>query len=139
MADDYLAMPIDLQYKLQAAKVDKQKQPQNQTALETQNTDFKSFLKTAEVKEIPQESEVEAKTQAQAQAQDAIAAFKDYMDKTPEERIREMILREMDLTEEQLAAMPPDERLKIEEKIKEKIEEHIKAKAEQKQSDPEKS
>lgn len=46
-----------------------------------------------------------------------IAAFQDYMNKTPAERMRAQILGEMGITEEELAALPPEERRKIEEKI----------------------
>jgi hypothetical protein len=52
--------------------------------------------------------------------------FLDYMNKTPEQRMRANILSKMGYTEEQLAALPDDERKKIEDKIKEMIKEELK-------------
>lgn len=44
------------------------------------------------------------------------------MSKTPEERYYEALLAEMGLTKEQLEALPPEERAKIEAAIQEKIQ-----------------
>lgn len=43
--------------------------------------------------------------------------FKEYMDKSPEELMREQILKELGYTEEELAGMSPEDRAKAEEKI----------------------
>lgn len=51
--------------------------------------------------------------------------FLDYMKKTPEERLRDKILKALGLTEENLEAMPAEERLAIEEKIAEIVKETI--------------
>jgi hypothetical protein len=48
-------------------------------------------------------------------------AFLGYMHKTPMQRMREAILDELGLTEEQLAAMPADKRQAIEATIAERI------------------
>lgn len=47
----------------------------------------------------------------------------DYVRKTPEQHMRDAILEQMGLTEEELAAMPPDKRAAIEHTIEEKIKE----------------
>jgi hypothetical protein len=47
--------------------------------------------------------------------------FLQYQQKSPAERMRDMILGKMGLTEEQLEGMSVEERKKIEEKIKEEI------------------
>lgn len=59
----------------------------------------------------------------------AKADFLDYMSKTPEERYYEALLAEKGLTQEELDAMPLEERLKIEEQIKEEIKKRITEKA----------
>jgi hypothetical protein len=51
--------------------------------------------------------------------------FLDYMKQTPEERIRDKILKALGITEEDLEAMTPDERLGLEEKIREIIKETL--------------
>jgi hypothetical protein len=56
---------------------------------------------------------------------DAVDEFLDYMKKTPEERLRDKILKALGVTEEDLEAMPPNERMAIEEKIREIIKETI--------------
>ncbi len=55
----------------------------------------------------------------------AVKDFLDYMKKTPEERLRDKILKAMGMTEEDLASMTPDERLAIENKIRDVIKETI--------------
>ncbi|MBT5107277.1 MAG: hypothetical protein HOM25_01225 [Rhodospirillaceae bacterium] len=55
-------------------------------------------------------------------ASDAVNKFLDYMSKTPEERYYEALLAEMGLTKEQLQALPPEERAKIEAEIQEKMQ-----------------
>ncbi|MFN3459620.1 MAG: hypothetical protein ACK4ZN_01275 [Oceanibaculum sp.] len=58
--------------------------------------------------------------------------FLGYMEKTPAERMREMILGELGVTEEQLRNMDAQERAKIEAKIRETILEKVKESAEKK-------
>ncbi len=74
-----------------------------------------------EVKTAVVETVAEAKEQARMKSEEAKQKFLDYMSKTPEERYYEAILREMGLTKEELEALPPDERAKVEEKIKDEI------------------
>lgn len=65
-------------------------------------------------------------------AQSIAQQFKDYMDKSPEELMRQQILKELGYSEEDLAAMTPDERAKAEaeilERIKMKIEQSMREK-----------
>lgn len=56
------------------------------------------------------------------ESQDAKAKFLDFMSKTNEEKMRAMILAELGYTEEDLAGMDSDTRLKIEEEIKQRLE-----------------
>ncbi len=55
-------------------------------------------------------------------ASDAVNEFLDYMSKTPEERYYEALLAEMGLTKDQLEALPPEERAKIEAEIQGKMQ-----------------
>lgn len=50
-----------------------------------------------------------------------LAEFFDYMKKSPAERIRDQILRDKNITEEELAAMPPEQRAAIEQEIADTI------------------
>lgn len=51
--------------------------------------------------------------------------FLDYMNKTPEELMREQILKELGYSEEQLAGMSPKDRAKAEEQIRMRLQEKI--------------
>ena len=51
--------------------------------------------------------------------------FLDYMKKTPEERLRDKILKALGLSEEDVASMSPDERIALEKKIRDIIKETI--------------
>ena len=63
----------------------------------------------AEPTEEPQSTET-----SESDESDAVRTFLEYMEMTPEERYYEAILREKGLTKEQLAALPPEERERIE-------------------------
>ncbi|WP_339485530.1 hypothetical protein [Pseudomonas sp. EL_65y_Pfl2_R95] len=53
----------------------------------------------------------------------ALDEFKKYMDMTPAEKMRDSILKELGLTEDELDAMPPEQQSAIEEKIVQRIKE----------------
>ncbi len=54
--------------------------------------------------------------------------FMDYMNKTSEERMIDQILNELGVTREEMEAMSPKDRRKLELKIEEKIREKVEAK-----------
>lgn len=57
--------------------------------------------------------------------QSAEDKFREFMDKSPEELMREAVLKQLGYTEEDLANMTPDERAKVEEEIRQMIETKI--------------
>ena len=56
------------------------------------------------------------------QPTDTERAFLEYMEKTPAERIRDAILKEMGITEQDLAQMTPEQRQGIEEEIAQRMQ-----------------
>ncbi|MFL6606817.1 MAG: hypothetical protein ACJ8HF_01155 [Pseudomonas sp.] len=52
----------------------------------------------------------------------ATAEFKDYMSKTPEERLRDGILEEMGITQEELEAMPPEKQMAVSQEIAQRMQ-----------------
>ena len=56
----------------------------------------------------------------------ALDEFKDYMSKTPEQRLRDSILKEMGLTEDDIKAMPPEKQLAIGKEIAERLQDKMK-------------
>lgn len=65
-----------------------------------------------------------------AHAAHAAAAndLRDYLNKTPAEHLREAVLKDMGLTEEELQAMPPEQRTAMEAEITRRIKERLAAK-----------
>jgi hypothetical protein len=57
-----------------------------------------------------------------AETSSAMAQFKDYMSKTPEQRLRDSILQEMGITEEEFAAMPPEKQLAVGQEIAQRMQ-----------------
>lgn len=88
---------------------------------ESEGQSFGSFLKETSAPEHVQKADDNAKIVRS----DSVKAFLDYMTKSPAEIIREAILAQEGLTEEELARLSPEERAEIEEKIQKKIEEKI--------------
>jgi hypothetical protein len=52
----------------------------------------------------------------------AMAEFKEYMSKTPQERLRGSILEEMGITEEEFQAMPPEKQLAVSQEIAQRMQ-----------------
>ena len=84
---------------------------------------FKAALDAAQEK--PAENR---KTAAQKSGRTAADELAEYLRKTPAQHMRDAILKELGLTEEDLDAMPPEKRKAVEEtiaaKIKDKLLEH---------------
>ena len=84
-----------------------------------------------------------AKTRVNLQATDATTAsvksatdeFKDYMSKTPEQRLRDSILQSMGLTEDDIKAMPPEKQLAIGKEIAERMQDKMKLAQAEKDND----
>jgi len=56
----------------------------------------------------------------------AMTDFKDYMSKSPEQRMRDSILKDLGITEDQLSAMPPAQQLAIGKEIAQRLEDKMK-------------
>lgn len=62
----------------------------------------------------------------------AAAEFLEYAQKTAAEQMREQVLRALGVTEDEVKAMTPEERAKIEDKIREMIEQKVREDTEKK-------
>ena len=65
-------------------------------------------------------------TTAQSTGSAAMTDFKDYMSKSPEQRMRDSILNDMGITEAQLSAMPPAQQLAVGKEIAQRLEDKMK-------------
>ncbi len=52
--------------------------------------------------------------------------FKDYMSKSPEQRLRDSILKDLGITEEDIQSMPPEKQLAIGKEIAERLQDKMK-------------
>jgi hypothetical protein len=55
----------------------------------------------------------------------AMKELQDYLSKTPEQRMRDAILKQMGLTEDDIKKMPPEQQSTVEAAIKEKVKEKL--------------
>ena len=62
----------------------------------------------------------------------ALSEFKDYMSKTPEQRLRDSILKDMGLTEEDLKNLPPERQLAINQEIAQRLQDKMQLAKEEK-------
>lgn len=56
----------------------------------------------------------------------ALDEFKDYMSKSPEQRMRDSILEEMSITEQDLKNMPPEKQLAVAQEIAQRLQDKLK-------------
>ena len=127
-----------------------QNQTQAQTAEATaQVQNSATQVATQQVSEASRISdnvdEAFAKTRVGLQSTDATStktsgtsatdAFKDYMSKTPEQRLRDSILQSMGLTEDDIKAMPPEKQQAIGKEIAERLQDKMKLAQTEKDND----
>jgi hypothetical protein len=120
---------------------------QSQTQAQTAKVqDSATQIATQQVSEATRISdnvdEAFAKTRVGLQSTDTTVAaktatdeFKDYMSKTPEQRLRDSILQEMGLTEDDIKAMPPEKQLAIGKEIAERLQDKVKLAQAEKDND----
>jgi len=102
-------------------------------------TDFQAMLETAQQNLAPSDDATPTKSDYRAgrkpESQMTPAEYlADYVKKTPEQHMRDAILKKMGLTEEDLNAMTPDKRAEIEHEIADKIKELLQEKSNNPQS-----
>jgi hypothetical protein len=81
--------------------------------------------KLATVEKSASQVEQEKKAALRAAYKAVVAELNDYVNKSPAEHIRDAVLKELGLTEEDLAKMPPEKRLAVEAVINERTREKL--------------
>jgi len=69
---------------------------------------------------------------ATAQTSSARQAFDDYMNKTPGEMIKEKLLRELGMTEDEYNALPPEQKEKVAQQLAQRMQEDVEIKTQAK-------
>jgi hypothetical protein len=81
--------------------------------------------KTAKLEKSASQVEQEKKAALQTAYKAVVAELNDYVNKSPAEHIRDAVLKELGLAEEDLAKMPPEKRMAVEAVINERIREKL--------------
>ena len=103
-------------------------QQNNQGSTSQQNAEDAREEAFAKLKVLLQNPDIAARQQAGASTQEtssAVQDFREYMAKTPEQKIQEKVLAELGMTPEEFEALPPEQKAKIGEQIAQRIKEDI--------------
>ncbi|WDY59438.1 hypothetical protein [Pseudomonas sp. PSKL.D1] len=110
-------------------------QQNSQGSTSQQNADEAREEAFAKLKVMLQNPDVAAREQASASTQvssDAVEQFRDYMAKSPEEKIQEKILQELGMTVDEYNALPPEQKAKVDEQIAQRMKEDVEMKTQAK-------
>lgn len=95
------------------------------SALLDEKSNPRSFISEEDLEVRKNEQEARQKAEKSAARADVISQFLDYSEMTFAERIRATWLADHNLTEEQLAALPDDQRKAIEDEIEEAVKRQL--------------
>ncbi|WP_194787973.1 hypothetical protein [Pseudomonas sp. UFMG81] len=107
----------------------------SQGSTSQQNTEDNRKEAFAKLMVMLQNPDVAARQQASIGEQketDAAQAFRDYMAKSPEEKIKEKILQELGLTEDEYNALPPERKAIVDQQIAQRMKEDVEMKTQAK-------
>ncbi|MGJ7552065.1 hypothetical protein [Pseudomonas alloputida] len=110
-------------------------QQNSQGSTSQQNADDAREEAFAKLKVMLQNPDLAARQQAGASTpvtSDAVQDFRDYMAKSPGEKIKEKILQELGMTEDEYNALPPEQQAKVDEQIAQRMKEDVEIKAQAK-------
>ncbi len=125
-ADQPLAGVLPMRLPVATAAATPQQNSQGGTS--GQNTEDARKEAFAKLMVMLQNPDVAARQQASVNEQDtsgALEAFRDYMAKSPEEKIKEKYLAELGLSEEEYNALPPEQKEKIDQQIAQRMQEDV--------------
>lgn len=105
-------------------KADAQQHSQGSTAQQGAGDNGKeAFAKLMAKLQNPRADATSQARTAKQEAPDALQEFRDYMAKSPAQKIKEKMLQELGLTAQEYDALPPEQKLKIDKQIALRIKE----------------
>ncbi|MGL6247324.1 hypothetical protein [Pseudomonas sp.] len=119
------ALQTNVQAQIQTSATQQATQQVSEASKISDNVD-EAFAKTRVALQTAESSRPPVDGQFRSSDSPASDAFKQYMSKTPEERIQDSILEEMGLTKEEVEQMPPEKQQTIAKEIAERMEDKIK-------------
>ncbi|WP_079229175.1 hypothetical protein [Pseudomonas putida] len=110
-------------------------QQNSQGSTSQQNADDAREEAFAKLKVMLQNPDLAARQQASTSTQetgDALQEFRDYMAKSPEEKIKEKVLQELGMTEDEYNALPPEQQAQVDEQIAHRMKKDVEIKTQAK-------
>lgn len=107
-------------------------QQHSQGSTSQQNSEDNRKEAFAKLMVMLQNPDVAARQQSSVGKQEqsnALQEFRDYMDKSPAEKIKEKYLQELGLSEDEYNALPPEKKARIDEQIAQRMQEDVETKA----------
>lgn len=105
---------------------------QGSTAGNAEDNEKEAFAKLMVMLQNPDTEAREQASVGKQKVSNAVQEFRDYMAKSPEEKIKEKILQELGLTEDEFEALPPEQKAKVMEQIAERLQEDVQIKTQAK-------
>ncbi|MDR2306349.1 MAG: hypothetical protein LBE53_04030 [Paucimonas sp.] len=131
--DQALAQYVPLRQVAAAGNTAAQQNSQGSTSQQNAEDNRKEAF--AKLMVMLQNPDVAAREQASAAKQKdngALQEFKDYMAKSPEEKIKEKLLQELGLTMDDYNALPPEQKAKIDLQITQRMQKDVEMKTQEK-------
>jgi hypothetical protein len=109
------------------------------TQQQAEDNQKEAFAKLLVMLQNPDSSARQQASVGEQAPSSAAQAFHDYMAKSPEEKIKDKMLQELGLTEDEYAALPPEQKAQIDEQIAQRIKEDVELKTQAKLQQAEQS
>jgi hypothetical protein len=114
-------------------KAETQQNSQGNTSQQhAEDNSKEAFAKLMATLQNPKADSTHQASTNKQEASDALQEFRDYMAKSPAQKIKEKMLQELGLTPEEYDALPPEQKLKIDKQIAQRIEEDAELKTQAK-------
>ncbi|QXH58105.1 hypothetical protein [Pseudomonas maumuensis] len=115
-----------LQPLMASAKSSAQQNNQGSTSQQHAEDNRKeAFAKLVVMLQNPDVAKREQASVGKQEESSALQEFRDYMAKSPAEKIKEKMLQEMGLTAEEYDALPPEQKARIDEQIAQRLQEEV--------------
>ncbi|MFT0867818.1 hypothetical protein [Pseudomonas sp. CAM1A] len=91
-----------------------------------------AFAKLMVMLQNPDAAKREQASVGKLEGSNALQEFRDYMVKSPAEKIKEKMLQELGLTSDEYDALPPEQKARIDQQIAQRLQEEVEAKVQAK-------
>jgi len=131
--DQSAASLVPFQQVIASGKASAQQDSQGSTSgQQAEDNRKEAFAKLLVMLQNPDAARREQASIGKQEGTGALQEFRDYMAKSPQERIKEKMLKELGLTQEQYDALPPEQKMKIDQQIAQRLQEEVEMKTQAK-------